>query len=268
MASTPTDHPRLSRHHRVSSIWKRAKRGLRNLFSKRRLGAQVAALTMALLLFVGSAVGAPSGGRVGGSRTFRPTTTRSSGMYRPPTTTMRRPPPQIHHKYRNRPMIPSYYGYGRNVRPDPRIHVVRRRMDGSWGPQDIAVLGVAGAAVTYGVVKQLKDQWNEWPSTDSPLGPGMTVGSLTVALEVPNRRDPSNILTRLNRLAVAADTVTQEGLADLLVDVALELLRQERSISSAHAQSNHYKIYGQAEREFQIRSVKGQSKFDRLAGKH
>lgn len=254
------------------SILKRARLGVRNLFRRRNWRAKLAGIVLGLFLFVQSALGAPSGGRIGGSRsfsaaprsTYRSAPSRSSTLTRPRTPyNGPRPAPNLRH-IRN--WTPSYHGYGRQYRPDPRFLYVRRPADNSLSAPEIAVIGVTSAAAVYGLVNHAREQWADWPTVNSPLGPGLTVGSLTVALEVPDRANGSTILDRLRQLARTADTVSASGLAALLADTAVELLRHQPSISSAYAESKHYRIYGEAEREFQIRSVQGQSKFDRLTG--
>lgn len=48
--------------------------------------------------------------------------------------------------------------------------------------------------------------------------------------------------------------------------MAIELTRQQSSIDSAYVNADYYRSTGQAEREFQLLSVKGRSKVDRLTG--
>jgi hypothetical protein len=117
--------------------------------------------------------------------------------------------------------------------------------------------------IAYGVAS-----YNKQPDISAgPLGRGVTVASLTVQLDVPNRDDPNSILNKLHALSLSADTSTRKGVQDLLSAVAIELLRQQKSIGSAHTVSTNYPVQGQAEREFHLLSVKGRSKVDRLAGK-
>jgi hypothetical protein len=49
--------------------------------------------------------------------------------------------------------------------------------------------------------------------------------------------------------------------------VAIELTRREASIRSATGKANFFRVMGQAEREFRVLSVQGQSKVDRLTCK-
>ena len=121
----------------------------------------------------------------------------------------------------------------------------------------------SGVLLAY-VWKNLADESTFEP--ESALGPGTTVSSITLALDIPNRNDPRNILNRLSSISKTANTISKEGLQDLLSSVALELLRQEKSITSAFTRTSHHKFVGQAEREFQSLSVHGRSKVDRLTG--
>ncbi len=53
-------------------------------------------------------------------------------------------------------------------------------------------------------------------SSKSALGWGVTVASLTVALNVPQRDDANNMLTKLHRLSQSARTDTRQGLQELV----------------------------------------------------
>jgi uncharacterized membrane protein len=130
--------------------------------------------------------------------------------------------------------------------------------------KDIILVTGTGMLLAYGFRKN--NLRGNGDNTDSLLGSGYTVGSMTVSIDVPDRASTDNILNKLNLLALSADTMTKRGLQDLLSSVTLELLRQEQSITSAYTQSKSYPIMGQAEREFQVLSVASQSKVDRLTG--
>lgn len=140
---------------------------------------------------------------------------------------------------------------------DPSIVVSQPRIR----VKDIVILTGTGALLAYGFRNNYRQNINDAAGSRE----GTTVGSLTVALEV-RRDNPNNILDRFRRLANAADTSSQRGLQELLSNVALELLRNEKSITSARAQSKYYASRSKAEREFQLLSVQGRSKVDRLTG--
>mmetsp|Transcript_12773 Transcript_12773/g.22267 ORF Transcript_12773/g.22267 Transcript_12773/m.22267 type:complete len:520 (-) Transcript_12773:282-1841(-) len=100
-------------------------------------------------------------------------------------------------------------------------------------------------------------------STWSPLGPGVSVMSLTVCLNVPDRSDPDSILHRLHHIAQTSNTGTREGVQELLAETALELARQEKSIISVESQYERMKSAVQAQRRYLRISVQQRSKFYR-----
>lgn len=103
-----------------------------------------------------------------------------------------------------------------------------------------------------------------WSSTESTaLGSGTSVVQISVALEVPNRDDRNSILSVLNRLSQTARTDSRVGIQNLSSQVALELLRRRSSIVSASSFHQHYRDRNKALRDFQNRSIKERSKFER-----
>jgi uncharacterized membrane protein len=165
-------------------------------------------------------------------------------------TTVRPPSPIIINSYGNRWYAPTHDTAIENTRVTAK---------------DIVIMTGAGALLVYGMHNSYKNRY-QGDGVMGLLGIGYTVGSLTVALDVPNRSDPDNILSKLSRLSATVDTMSRKGVQDMLSEVSLELLRQEQAITSAYAQFNAYPISGQAEREFQVLSVSSQSKVDRLTG--
>jgi Protein of unknown function (DUF1517) len=157
-------------------------------------------------------------------------------------------------------LAPSFSGLSEWYAPSRSTLIVNTRVSA----KDIAILTGAGVLLSYGYRNNL--QRRRTGEDGGPLGPGYTVGSITVALQLPDRSDSNNILRQLSQWSLSADTVTRKGLQDLLSSVALELLRSEPFIQSAFAQSQPYTISGQAEREFQVLSVASQRKVDRLTG--
>lgn len=103
-----------------------------------------------------------------------------------------------------------------------------------------------------------------------PLGTGVTVAQMSVALEVPNRDDRNSILSVLDRLAQTADTDKRVGVQTLTSQVALELLRRKSSIVSAATESKHFgggfsnnnSWLQQAQREFNARAIQERGKFE------
>ena len=114
--------------------------------------------------------------------------------------------------------------------------------------------------------------WKRWTTSDrttletmvssSALGPGVTVSQLSVALEIPNRDDENSLLSILDRLAQTARTDSRVGLQNLTSQVALELLRRNASIVSAHAESKKFKSIEPAQRNFNVRTVQERAKFE------
>lgn len=239
---------------------RRVFRSLLSNLKRKRLYKNLAQFVLTLCLAWSMRISsswAVSGGRLGGgsfhcspsrSSSSRPSmgyrTGRTSTLpYRPLT----RPP-----RYR---VNHHHYGYRS---PHPSIIVSK-----PLRTRDIAVITGSGVLLAY-VWKNAADGSTFEP--ESALGTGTTVSSITLALDVPNRNDPRNILNRLSSIAETANTISKRGLQDLLSSVALELLRQEKSITSAYTHTSHHKFVGQAEREFQSLSVHGRSKVDRLTG--
>ncbi|KAL3930984.1 MAG: hypothetical protein SGARI_004322 [Bacillariaceae sp.] len=122
---------------------------------------------------------------------------------------------------------------------------------------------VTGAAtyVAYGVSRYLSE--NDEGGPDSPLGPGVSVLSLTACLSVPNRNDPNSILKRLEQLALTSNTDSRKGLQNLMSETSLELARQEKAILSVESHYSHKKSATQGERLFNRLSAEQRSKFDR-----
>lgn len=124
---------------------------------------------------------------------------------------------------------------------------------------DIVLVTGAGLAIAYGVSTKLEQDRKE---TSSTLGPGFSVAKLTVSLNVPDRDAPNSILKKLQRISAGAPTHTRKGVQDLVSSVALELMRQERSIRSAAGFSEKYKNEGETERSYFRQSIQERSKFD------
>jgi Protein of unknown function (DUF1517) len=289
----------IRRQHASTSLFRRILAGNRMNPIRRMICCLTVAVWISLYtLFVPTislgtahaAAAVPTGGRMGGG-SFKPSTSRNIGTSSsssssrhgritslPRPTTSAQPRGMLHtttsHTQQhqlprifNTPIIlNSVSGYRTSgsgwYAPTHDRAVLLSRVS----TKDIVLVTGTGMLLAYGYQKNSARNRND-DGTDSLLGYGYTVGSMTVALDIPNRSSTTdNILHRLNQLAMSADTMTKRGLQDLLSSVTLELLRHEQSITSAYATSKSYPIIGQAEREFQVLSVASQSKVDRLTG--
>lgn len=102
--------------------------------------------------------------------------------------------------------------------------------------------------------------------SDSILGPGISVVEMSVALQVPNRDNPSSILSALHRLSDTARTDSRVGLQNLTSQVALEILRRKSSIVAASTRGQHYTDKdegGRAQRAYNDFSIRERAKFQR-----
>lgn len=173
----------------------------------------------------------------------------------------------------------GYYGHSRPLyfRSQPRVGIhdggpttqlyssfdapvaVARR------PPKTEVLLLAGTGILIASRLAGKDYGRDDEQT-SALGPGFSVVSVTVALDVPNRDDPSCILSKLKRQALTTKTDSRGGVKDMMSQTALELLREERSIISVDSSYRHFRTFNEAERVFNRLSINQRSKFDRETG--
>ena len=124
---------------------------------------------------------------------------------------------------------------------------------------DVVLMTGSGALITYGVMNHYQN--NGGPR--SALGPGVSVMSLTVCLNVPDRDNPSSILSALTRRAELSWTGTRKGVQTMISETALMLLRQETAIVSAGSEYKHFRSVAEAQREFNSLSIIKRSKFDR-----
>ena len=100
-------------------------------------------------------------------------------------------------------------------------------------------------------------------TSQSVLGPGVSVVELSVALDVPNRDSPNSILSALDRLSRTARTDSRVGLQNLSSQVAMELLRRRDSIVAASSKGKHYRDDSKAQRDFSNLSIEQRGKFER-----
>ena len=113
------------------------------------------------------------------------------------------------------------------------------------------------------VLSQILSGSNSTNTVTSPLGNGVTVATLSVALNVPRRDDPNSILSYLTKLSNTASTDSRVGLQNLVSQVALELLRQRRSIFAANSEYKHYSDADKAIRDYNQKAIQERSKFEK-----
>lgn len=212
---------------------------------------------------------ARSGGRMGGSfkSSSRPSMSRPSYSSRPSMPSRSYGYNTRHYGrslplyFRSRPQVVFDHGgpttqlYSSFDRP---VAVTRRF-------PKTEVLLLAGTGILIASRLSGKDYGRDDKHT-SALGPGFSVVSVTVALDVPNRDDPSSILAKLKRQALTTKTVSRGGVQGMMSQTALELLRQERSIISVDSSYRHFRTFNEAERDFNRLSIYQRSKFDRETG--
>lgn len=115
--------------------------------------------------------------------------------------------------------------------------------------------------VTIKVVDKIRNK-TQGNGFHNPLGCGVSVLSLTTAVNVPDRDSPYSILAQLDRVARTARTNTRKGVQDLVSETALILLRHEDSILAVDSYASHFRGTTQAQRDFNVRSIEARSKFD------
>lgn len=152
-----------------------------------------------------------------------------------------------------------------------RKHDTHPFSDSRYSASDVVLAAGITAVVTNGVLKQKKRNNNNDDDDPSrhPLGPGVSVWSLTACLNVPDKNDPTSIIHRLQRLSETISTKKREGLQHLLAETSLELSRQveKGAMMSVESRYNHFRSGDQslvrAERQYNRISTKERSKFDR-----
>lgn len=237
-----------------------------------------AAFIMFTVMFApfSSAFAAPSGGRMGGSFGGSSSRQSSSRSYSSPSrSSYNRGYNQGYRSgsYNSRPNVivapsrpnvivtPSLGGWGYNspYYSPSGVAVIRR------GPSvaDVFIFGVF-AFIMYSVLFRENDFDDSSSSAlTSALGPGVTVAQISVALNVPQKDSPSSILTYLSRLSRTAQTDSRVGVSDLVSQVAMELLRQRRSVFAASSKYTHYRNGDKAQRDYSALAIKERSKFER-----
>jgi len=204
---------KIREEHQKRNIASRVKRWVSS-FRKVTTTFLVAAF-FAFSCFVNSA-SAVSGGRMGGS--FSPSNSRSSGggggssIHRSSPRGYSSPRMRGYNSPGIRIYAPQYRMGPSYFPPSPRLFhsstsdaPVRR-----FGVGDMVVLGGTGYVLYSAFAKPKRG------GSSTPLGPGASVASITLALEVPDRDNFYSILNKLKRLAQSADTSTREGVQTLV----------------------------------------------------
>jgi len=244
---------------------------------KPTMSFMVAALALALVLSPLPSDAAMSGGRIGGS--YSPSSQSRSMPSRGGGASRGGYSSGYSGGYYSRPSVviaPSIgYGYSPFISPFSSGYYGGGYGGGAViaasGPSIFDVLFVGGLlfAVTNILQRGSSDQSigtsfdGFGSSTSSALGYGTSVIQLSVALEVPNRDDPTSILNMLERLSKTAKTDSRVGIQNLTSQVALELLRRRSSIVSASSQYKHFRDPNQAKRHYEQRAIVERSKFEK-----
>ena len=232
---------------------------------------------------------AASSGRVGGSFgrsdrfTARPAITRpSTPRIRSPSSRMIRAPIRSYpiRSYKNYHQANGEQVQGEGVavlsNTDGTTTIVKKVSTDPFANRrftasDIVLVSGVTAVVANGVVKSRADR-EKYGNADGsayPLGTGLSVWRLTACLNVPNTKDPDNVVRRLQKLAERTSTETRKGLQTILAETSLELLRQlkQGSIASVESQYDHYRPSEQSEvraqRQYNRISTRERSKFDK-----
>jgi uncharacterized membrane protein len=271
MSTDPTSVPKQHKESAglTSFLSKTASQIFNGLDHNKMKSILVAAVLMisVVLTPIQDAMAAPSGGRMGGS--FGGSNNRSSSTrsYSSPSRTYG----GGGYRYYSRPNIivtPPVFGggYGYFGAPvlAPGVTVVRT------GPSFVSFLSTAfiGLVLFSTLSSMTNRSWSGTSSNsntlvESALGPGVTVAQISVALNVPRRNDPNSILSYLDRLSSTARTDSRVGISNLVSQVALELLRQKRSIFAGETEFKHYKDANGAQRDFNNIAIRERSKFER-----
>lgn len=253
-----------------NEVWQNLRNAVaHNLTPQKALSTFVAIAFLASILLtpLKSALAAPTGGRMGGSFGSTSRQQSSTPSYSAPS----------YNRGFSRGYTTGYYsrpsvtispwgwggwggGYYSPFYSSPGVIV-------STGPSILPII-VFGAMFWFAATSVLKSTSNSAStffdsSLSSALGPGITVAEISVAVNVPRRDDSGNILNFLQRLSRFAETDSRVGVSNLVSQVALELLRQRRSIVAASTSYNHYRDGDKAQREFSTIAVRERSKFER-----
>ncbi len=186
---------------KLTSMFRKVKESLTPIWKKLFAACLALAIMFAPLQMAGAA---PSSGRAGGSfksashRTSISTPYRSSGTWnysRQPHGTLLGSPRFIVHGATG-----WHYGSAGAVAARRTTTIA-----------EMTVLVTVIAILIQGVINNSKRDM-----MTGPLGAGATMVTLTIAMNVPDRRDPNSIMKRLRKLSLAADTSNRKGVQDLI----------------------------------------------------
>jgi len=223
-----------------------------------------------------SAQAAPSGGRMGGSfsRSSSSSSSRSSSSPRSSSrsrssrssgssSSLRRQRSYSRPSYSERRQIRqpwwAYENRGSQtviIQPTGRPGMARNSNPAS----PLFSIGLFSAIIGLSAWSRVKKRDNDDNIDDGDL---TTICKIVVSLSVPDRDDPSSILSVLERLAQTSNTESQFGVSSLTNEVALLLLRQSSSVTAAAGTVDTYSNYKKADRDFAKLSVTERSKFDK-----
>ncbi|CAM9720452.1 unnamed protein product [Chrysoparadoxa australica] len=229
--------------------------------------AAASALAIIALSSPGEALAARSGGRVGGG-SFQsaprmapraapraPVRSGGGGGYARQRSVVPVPVPVPSYGYGMSPFSPfgSPFGYGGGISIYP-----------SYGFNPLPLFLLGGAVV---VLSNLGSK-GSFDSIDdelapSSLGSGVSVLKLQVALNCPDR-SRNSILGQLAQLSDNADTSTNAGLANVVSDISLALLKKSSDWVSAASEWEHFgRDMSQAESALNRQAIKERSKIER-----
>jgi hypothetical protein len=176
---------------------------------KRTQKAAGSFLAVSLLAFSlrNPAFAGTSGGRCGGS--FGPSGRSSAGSSSMRSSPMRSYGSSSSRRYYRPPLYSRGYS-------STRLYSGRPIAATKTSPAEMVVVTGAGALIVYGLVNNKRDPLA--PQNSAALGPGVSVASITVALNVPNRDDKQNVLYRVRRLSESAKTYERRGVQQLVSD--------------------------------------------------
>jgi len=239
---------------------------LRALGQKMRKWTRKTLLMVGLFLALNFGSALPASAR-GGFRTGG----RMGGSFGAPTRApITRSIPRSYHQTRSQPILIRHRRPHVHIHSSPTPYIIGdtavmssfyagpvRRLSSS----DLVLVAGVGSMVALNVMDKLKGE-NDDEGLETSLGPGISVLSITAAINVPDRDSPNSILARLARLAVVARTDSRKGVQDLITEAALELLRQRDYIVSVDSSYSHFSRLTDAQRAFNILSLGGRSKVD------
>jgi hypothetical protein len=182
----------------------------------RKSFAKVALALIIAFSLVSNPALAVTGGRMGGSFGKSSSASMSRPMTRQPSprSGSRGAPRVAIHNHNSRPRYryrsTSMYGSFDDALLAPRCH---RPVAARFSASDVVLLTGTSALIFYGVTNNFRGKRD---GDESALGPGASVASVTVALDVPSRKNPNSVLHRLKRISERANMASRKGVQDLV----------------------------------------------------